>query len=224
MILDHTIKKISGQYPYEILVVDAMSIDNTIQTVLDFSLDNLKTYSDHSLRYRKFASLNKGVELSRGDVLIFLDADTLVPQDFDRLLIAEIEKGFVGGAFELDYNNKPFPLKLILAINRFRYKYSKHFYGDQVFFCNREAFQKVGGYPKVTILETAAICKKLKKIGKLSLIPQRVISSSRRFIAGGVINVFFQDIEIWLKYKLRLPTSRLGTKYWKQDKHVKKVF
>ncbi len=212
---------ISGLYEFEVLIVDAMSIDSTISAIEELGFNSVRLIIDAKLRFKKYAALNEGAKHAKGDVLIFLDADTLLPRNFDLLIMQVLTSKVVGGAFNLEYDIKPISLELVLLFNKIRYRISKHFYGDQAVFCKKEAFETVGGFPKVNVLETAGLCKRLKKKGKLYLVPTPVITSSRRFLKGGVFSVFMEDLAIWLRNKLSLSVSDLGTKYWESGNEHK---
>jgi rSAM/selenodomain-associated transferase 2 len=202
----------------EVVVVDAGSEDNSVMTVLEHSKE--RVHVDENLRGRKYESLNTGAHITSGDVLLFLDADTLLPERFDALILEAIQSGAVGGAFNMKFDRTPFSLGLIRFFNALRYRFTKHFFGDQAVFCTRDAFLKVGGFPSSTLMETAHFSASLKKKGKLKLINESVITSSRRFLEGGVLRVFWFDLRVYLKDLLRLGVEKEGEVYWGENAKV----
>ncbi len=97
--------KAAGNSEIELIVVDSGSCDQTVEIVNTCKSANL--YSHPELKGQKYAILNKGAQYANGDILLFLDADTLLPEHFDTLIISQaIENGFIGGAFEFKLSGK----------------------------------------------------------------------------------------------------------------------
>jgi len=104
----------------EIIVVDSGSTDNTADTARPL-VDKLILLK--SLSSGKWEALNKGAEISSGEILLFLDADTIVPKNYDK----EIEnvltnKNIVGGAFEFTLDGRQFGLRVVELINNIQIK------------------------------------------------------------------------------------------------------
>ena len=141
----------------ELIVIDSGSSDDTKEIAGSFGAVNLQTHPN--LKGKKYAILNEGVRYTKGEIFLFLDADTLLPNHFDSLIIEQvIKKGYVGGAFEFKLDGSNWSLRFIEIVNRIRYRLGQRYYGDQGVFCTREAFMNVGGYPKKQILERAYFC------------------------------------------------------------------
>lgn len=198
--------------PVEIIVIDSGSIDNTVSMIR--SIDDIKLKFRPDFKGRKQAALNHGAQHSSGAVLVFLDADTHLPARFDQLILKAISAGNVGGAFPMKFDKAGPLLRSIQLINHIRYSLTNRFFGDQAVFCTREAFFKAEGYPDIPIMESAHFCDRLKKDGRLKLLYRPVISSSRRFYQGGVLNVFWKDVVIYSRDLLGISNSRNGEKYW----------
>lgn len=205
----------SVKTPFEVIVVDCGSSDGTLRRI---GHQQVVTLTNQRLKGKKCRSLRMGTNIAQGDVLLFLDADTLVPPAYD----AAIEKALlnsrvVGGAFEFALDKQSFPLFLVTLVNRIRYRFRKRFYGDQGVFVRREAYLKAGGWPERSLLESAYLCKNLQKWGKLKLLSQPMITSSRRFTEGGVWRVFLHDIRIWLMDLLGMDVEKFGQAYWAKN-------
>ena len=152
----------------EIIVVDSGSTDNTadIARPLVDKLILLKPASSG-----KWEALNKGAEKCSGEILLFLDADTIVPKNYDREIENVLMKSnIVGGAFEFTLDGEEFGLRVVELINRVRYRVRHSFYGDQGFFVRSDIFHKAGMFPARRLFETSAMCRKLRRYGKLILI------------------------------------------------------
>lgn len=207
----------SGTMPLEIVVVDAGSKDATIEKAE--KLAHL-IHQDHALAGAKYKSLNKGAELASGEILLFLDADTLVPKSFDISIKEALSSNdVVGGAFEFGFNRRGVVYRVVEWINRVRYRVDKRYFGDQALFCSRQIFEQLGGYPDEPIMEAAYFCRALRKLGKLALIKSPVRTSARRFEEGNVYKVFLQDTWIWIQFTLGLNIKRYATAYWAENKN-----
>jgi glycosyltransferase involved in cell wall biosynthesis len=152
-------------------------------------------------------------------VLLFLDADTEPPTSYDTLIDEALqEHETIGGAFEFAMDGPQFGLRVVEFINRVRYRIWPRYYGDQAVFVRAEAYQQIGGCPDVPILESSAMCQRLWKHGRLTLISTPIKTSPRRFLDGGIYRVLAHDALIWLRDLLGLSTRKFGPRYWQWNK------
>jgi glycosyltransferase involved in cell wall biosynthesis len=197
----------------QILVVDAGSDDKTLESVGE--LDVL-TFSNPSFRFKKYESLNFGIQKAKGDYLLFLDADTILPKHFDLLISEKLsDEKIVGGAFEFAFSTPNWKFKIIEFLNRIRYRFSQVYYGDQALFCRIDVAIKVGGFPEKRLMEAAYFCEALKKEGQLSLIKSSIKTSPRRFLDHGFYKVCWFDVVMWVRFALKLSVDNYGERYWK---------
>jgi glycosyltransferase involved in cell wall biosynthesis len=203
-------------YNPEIIVVDSDSTDNTtdIARPLVDKLIRLKPSSSG-----KWQALNKGAESSSGEILLFLDADTVVPKDYDKEIEnVFINRNIVGGAFEFALDGREFGLRVVELINRGRYRVRHSFYGDQGVFVRSDIFFKSGMFPKKRLFETSELCRKLRKFGKLQLIKKPVLTSPRRFIEGGIYRVLLNDTKLWILNKFKTYSDKKSAdSYWEEN-------
>ena len=163
-----------AQQDYELLIVDGGSHDGTP--------DIAQRYGQviSSARGRAI-QMNAGAAAASGDVLLFLHADTLLPDDaFPAIEKALASPRVVGGAFRLCFNCDRWPYKLVAFSINLRSHLSKVFTGDQAYFIRAASFRAVGGYPDQPLMEDLEIITRLRKIGKVVLLPQYVTTSARR--------------------------------------------
>lgn len=170
------------------------------------------------------SALNLGAQSATGDVLFFLDADTIPPHGYDARIESVLsDPETVGGAFEFSLDGAEFGLRVVELLNRIRYRIRQRYYGDQGIFVRAEVFRRVGGYPERRILEAAYLCKALRKEGKLGLIGLDIKTSPRRFIEGGIYRVLAKDIKIWFLDLIGFPVDKFADDYWKENRiRVKK--
>ncbi|WP_422359477.1 TIGR04283 family arsenosugar biosynthesis glycosyltransferase [Reichenbachiella sp.] len=207
----------SREFELEVIVIDAGSRDGTTNTVKE-KVDQL--IEDSTLAGAKYKSLNKGAARAKGEALLFLDADTLLPENFDLLVMKALKvRGVVGGAFEFGFNRGGVVYRIIEWINRIRYRIDKRYFGDQAVFCSRENFERVRGYPHEPIMEAAYFCKALRGIGRLTLIKSPILTSARRFEQGNVFKVFLKDTWIWIQFTLGLNIKKYAPAYWAENQN-----
>lgn len=200
----------------EIIVVDAGSKDSTLSIVQEMT--RVVCISDDRLIGKKYASLNRGAALAKGDILIFLDADTFLPKDYQKLIEKTLSsEKVVGGAFEMVFDKNNMLLRFITYANSIRYNLTKRCYGDQAIFCKKHAFQAVNGFPEKIVLETAHLCERLMKVGQFRIINRSVVTSSRRFLEQGVLKTFLLDLYLLSMDNLGFNIDRSAMKYWKKN-------
>lgn len=210
----------SSSTEHEIIVVDSGSSDSTCDIAKGLDLILIQCESS---TLGKSHNLNQAAGLATGDVLLFLDADTLVPAEFDRLIESSLtDSSVVGGAFEFALDGPEFGLRVVELINRTRYKVRQRFYGDQGIFVRTEMFKRVGGYPEIALLESAYLCRNLRKHGKLKLIKKEIRTSPRRFIDGGIYRVLWGDIKIWFLDLIGISVNKYAAPYWNENKSKSK--
>lgn len=208
-------ERASGLNDYEVFVIDAGSTDDTTAKLQQAGIRFEQKAEFKGLKYK---SLNYGTSRVQGQIFLFLDADCEVPPFFDQLIFDAVRKPqVVGGAFEYRSANRTRVYRLIELINRTRYRLDGYYFGDQGLFCTRKAFESAGGYPDEPLMESAHICRSLRKLGKLALIRQPIITSARRFERGGPWRVFFHDTIIWLRFLVGLDVKKYASGYWGEN-------
>ncbi|MBI4228283.1 MAG: glycosyltransferase family 2 protein [Deltaproteobacteria bacterium] len=201
--------------PHEIIVVDSGSRDGTPEIAKRLGVKLIEIKPEIAGR---FHALNKGASIATGDVLLFLDADTILPEGYDAEIKSALgDQDIVGGAFEFALDGKGFSLRVVELINRLRYRISHQFYGDQGIFVRATLFHRLGGYPKKGILEASDFCASLMRMGRLVLIRREVKTSPRRFLEGGVYRVLAGDIKIWWLDLMGKPLDHFANVYWKKN-------
>lgn len=205
--------------PHEVIVADSGSADGTRELAAALGTRWVEIPTAPAPPRGRAAALNAGARVATGEVLLFLDADTLVPAAWDREIVSALAPpGVVGGAFELAFDGPELRLRLVEIVDRIRYRISGYYYGDQAVFARADAFRRVGGFPEQPLLESADLCKRLQRIGRLVLVRRRVLTSPRRFREGGILRVFAHDIWLWLLHRLGLPLRRQGERYWEENR------
>ena len=210
--IDHLLKSASKPNDVELLIVDSGSSDNTTDSIKDYPV---KLFVRPEFVLKKYESLNFGIKQAKGKILIFLDADTLLPDRFDELVRSSlVQKEVVGGAFEFAFQSADFKLKLISFFNRIRYRIDRRFYGDQAVYCRAEAAREVGGFPENQLMDAAFFCRHLSRKGKLRLIKKPIRTSPRRFIENGFRKTLWFDFKMLIRFYLNRTTDDQRDEYW----------
>ena len=177
---------------YELYVVDGGSTDNTVTIAKKYACVI-------SSKRGRAIQMNAGAKLCTGDILLFLHADTILPDNAFREIRKRVQDDtVVGGSFYIAFDADNFILRGISFITRFNFRLF-HF-GDQGIFVRRNVFQKLHGYKEMPIMEDYEFYKRLGKQGKVILIRMPVISSARRFIKKGVIRQLLINKFVVLTY------------------------
>ncbi len=162
--------------------------------------------------------MNAGAAVAEGDILIFLHADTRLPVDALRLIDRVMaDPACPGGAFSLAIGSRKWIYRLIAVLASWRSRLTRIPYGDQVIFIRRSAFRQLGGYPDIPIMEDVALMRGIKKRGgKISILPQCVVTSSRRWEREGVLYTTLRNWLLITAYCLGMPPERL-VRYYKNN-------
>jgi glycosyltransferase involved in cell wall biosynthesis len=202
--------------PHEIIVADCGSADGTADLAARLGT---RLAGGRPPPGSRATACNRGATVATGDVLLFLDADTLVPPGYDRAIGQALRAPeVVGGAFEFALDGPQLRLRLVEFINRIRYVLWPLYYGDQGVFARAAAFRAVRGYRDRRLLEASDFCRRLGRVGRLVLLRQPMTTSARRFIEGGILRVLAHDAGIWLLDLLALPTESFGPAYQEDNR------
>src|SRR5579884_1113778 len=158
----------------ELIIVDGGSSDATVSIAEKYG----RVIVSARGRARQ---MNAGATAASGETLIFLHADTRLPDDaFDAIERALASPRVVGGAFRICFNCDLWPYRLVAFSVNLRSRLRTLFTGDQAYFIRASSFQSIGGYPDQPLMEDLEIIKRLRQIGKVVLLPQYVTTSARR--------------------------------------------
>ena len=148
------------------------------------------------------AQMNAGAAVATGDVLLFLHADTWLPVDaFTAIATAASTPGFIHGGFRHRFSGSDWRLTMISNLHNFRCRHARTFYGDQAMFFAREAFMRAGGFPAVPA-EDIALSQRLRAIAPPVLLPETVVTSSRKFEQMGIWRSFARVVAILVCLRL----------------------
>lgn len=158
--------------------------------------------------------MNAGATRAEADVLLFLHADTRLPDDAANLISLAIAKGFHWGRFDVAFDNAKPIFKLIAFMMNQRSRLTGIATGDQCLFMTRQAFEAVGGFPPIALMEDIAISSKLNKLGKPSCLKSIVVTSARRWQQQGIYKTILLMWWLRLAYFFGADPDDLAARYY----------
>jgi len=160
------------------------------------------------------AQMNAGAAIARGDIFLFLHADTRLPDQADRL----VRDGLAGarrtwGRFDVAIAGKNPLLRVVAFMMNLRSRLTGIATGDQAMFVTREAFRTVGGFPDIGLMEDIAMSRALKRHSAPLCLADKVATSGRRWETHGVVRTIVLMWRLRLAYALGAAPDRLARRY-----------
>jgi len=185
--ISRTIRSCREAGPCEVVVADGGSRDATVEIARDLADAVIDAPRGRA------AQMNAGAAVARGEVLLFLHADTLLPAGAAAAALGALQDpGLIGGAFRVRLAASPGAGRYVRAMLGItgrmiggRARLSRSYTGDQAIFVRAETFRDFGGYPEIPLMEDVELSRRMRRAGKTALLPQRVETSGRRWEAWG---------------------------------------
>jgi len=190
----------------EIIVADGGSRDGTARLAEPFA-DRVIT-----VRRSRGTAMNAGAALGTGDALLFLHADTVLPANADRLIDVALARR-AWGRFDLRIAGRHPLLAVVARMINLRSRLTGIATGDQAIFVSRKAFEAVGGFPDLPLMEDIAISRRLKRLCRPFCIGVQAVTSGRRWEQNGVIRTILLMWRLRLFYYLGIEPALLAELY-----------
>jgi len=195
----------------EIIVVDGGSQDATCDIARRCSARVLQSDSGRA------AQMNFGARQARGQALLFLHADTVLPQHYCGTVLETLaQPGIVAGAFRLGINAPGRSLRLIERSANWRSAIFQLPYGDQALFLTAPRFREIGGFADLPIMEDFDLIRRLRRSGRIALAPDRVMTSGRRWRKLGPWKTTLINQWVILRYLAGSSPEKLAEFYRKR--------
>src|SRR5688572_33186610 len=153
--------------------------------------------------------MNAGARVATGEALVFLHADTRLPEDADQLIFQSLSSR-QWGRFDVTIDSRHPLLRLVACAMNLRSRLTGIATGDQAIFVRREAFD---GFPEIALMEDVAFCRRMKRRGPPACLRSRVSTSGRRWESRGVLRTVVLMWRLRLLYSLGAPPERLARLY-----------
>jgi rSAM/selenodomain-associated transferase 2 len=192
---------------HEVIVVDGGSADGTLESAAAHNCLALSSARGRGVQQ------NTGARRAIGEVLLFLHADTwLAPGSAGQAITALHDDGVVAGAFRQRIEAAGVLYRLLERGNALRARCGRP-YGDQGIFVRRDAFEQVGSFPEVPLLEDVLLTRQLRRLGRIVLLPGPLYVSARRWRRNGVLRQTLRNWRILAAAKRGVRPERLAGLY-----------
>jgi len=192
----------------EVIVVDGGSRDGTAELA-----------APHADRVicaprGRAAQMNAGAARARGEILLFLHADSLLPDAADALIIEGLARTRRGwGRFDVTIAARHPLLRVVERLMNLRSRLTGIATGDQAIFVTKSLLLAAGGYPEIALMEDVALCKRLKRYGPPLCLKHRLTTSGRRWEKRGVLRTILLMWRLRLAYWLGADPGKLAVRY-----------
>ena len=185
---------------HEVIVVDGGSSDGSVRLAASLADRVLKTERGRAHQ------MNAGAQAACGDVLLFLHADSRLPEPAVQLVLEGLARtGRAWGRFDVRIDGGHWLLPLVGALMNLRSRLTGICTGDQAIFVSRPLFLGVGGFPPIALMEDIALSRKLRRVSRPLCVAPAVRTSARRWERDGVVRTIL--LMWWLRLRYFFGTS-----------------
>ncbi len=204
-----TLERVGDIPDGEVIVVDGGSKDGTVKMAEEWGARVVRSEPGRGRQ------MDRGAAEAYGDILLFLHADTLLPEDF-QLLIREAMSDplTAGGAFTWKVDSPGLFLRWIERTVAWRTRLFRLPYGDQAIFVNSALFRELDGYASIPLMEDVDLVRRLKKYGDIISLDAPVTTSARRYERFGPVRTTLRNKVIFFGYYLGIRPDRLVKWYY----------
>jgi rSAM/selenodomain-associated transferase 2 len=199
-------QKIANQPEVEIIICDGGSSDNVFEVAKLNSCHYVTSPPGRSVQ------MNAGAQIARGQILLFLHADSYLPDNW----LQHIRRVNSWGFFRLRLSGKHWLFRVIEQFIQFRSALSRIGTGDQGLIFVKSFFNQINGFPPIPLMEDIAICKRAKRHHVPNIISDPIVTSSRRWEQNGIIRTVILMWKIRFLYWIGVSTDCLHRKYYPQ--------
>ncbi|MFT4815400.1 MAG: rSAM/selenodomain-associated transferase 2 [Pseudohongiellaceae bacterium] len=194
---------------HEVIVIDGGSADATVEQT-----KGLVDRCEVSVAGRS-NQMNHGASQAKGDILLFLHADTELPINADECICnALTAQDSRWGWFDVKLSKPRLAYQVVAAMMNLRARLTSVATGDQALFVERELFQEIGGFPPLALMEDIAISKMLRRRGRPASPAGLVTTSSRRWEENGLISTILLMWRLRFLYFIGVKPQRLREMYY----------
>lgn len=191
----------------EIIIVDGGSHDRTVDLAVESGAKIIHSDPGRAMQ------MNAGAALATGEILLFLHADTQLPDQFDAMIRATlVQSKIIAGAFTLQIALDLPGIRTVERGVNWRSRYLQFPYGDQAIFLRAQTFVELGGFPALPIMEDFELVRRLRRSGKIKILPAAVVTSGRRWQKFGVWQTTIVNQLVIVAYLFGVSPNRL--KQW----------
>lgn len=192
----------------EVIVVDGGSDDGTPEHAAPLADTVI------SAARGRASQMNAGARVARGEILLFLHADTLLPDAADALIIDGLKRARRSwGRFDVTIDSRHVLLRVVEHLMNLRSRLTGIATGDQGIFVTRTLFTAAGGFPDMPLMEDIELTKRLKRFGSPLCLRHRIVTSGRGWERRGVVRTILLMWRLRLAYWLGADPRQLAVRY-----------
>ena len=190
----------------EVVLVDGGSVDDSV------GIARAAGFRVVVAERGRARQMNAGARACGAAILLFLHADTRLPEAADAMLRAALAV-HAWGRFDVRIDGRPFMLRVVAALMNLRSRLSGIATGDQAIFVRREVFEAVGGFPKQPLMEDVELSRRLLRVSRPACLRARARTSGRRWEQRGVWRTILLMWRLRWAYWRGVPAERLAEAY-----------
>lgn len=196
----------------EVLVADGGSADATVALAIQAGARVVTVPKGRGRQCRA------GAEAAKGDVLLFLHADTWLPADAGAAVARALRatpgrRPVVGGAFRKAFRDAPWTMRGARFRSWLWFRFTRRPFADQALWCPADALKEVGGFPDLPLMEEFEWARRLETVGDLVLLRPVVRTSARKFRKNGVVATYRLMASILYRYARGEDAESLRRRY-----------
>ena len=203
-----------GAAQCELIVVDGGSTDNTVALAESFGAKVIQLGVANRGR-----QMNAGADVARGELLLFLHADSRVPPNgVESIILAMKDPAVIGGGFSLEFFPADFFYsQLAIGANVFC-RMTRMIFGDRGMFIRADRFQELGRFPETAIMEDAALATTMRRAGKIVILPGMMATSARKYVHETKFQAVYRTIWAYTAYRLGVPAQKIKAGYYRLER------
>lgn len=193
---------------HELIVVDGGSRDATVSQATPLADAVIPSPRGRARQ------MNAGSRRARGEVLLFLHADTWLAPDAGRVILDGLawhRKGW--GRFDVRLSGGHPCLRVVERLMNWRSRLTGIATGDQAIFVRKDWFEAIGGFADIPLMEDIDLSRRLKRLGAPLCLKESVLTSSRRWERRGILRTVLLMWRLRLEYYLGADPARLARCY-----------
>ena len=191
----------------ELIAVDGGSSDQTV--------DCATPHADLLLEAARGRArqMNAGAAAAHGEILLFLHADTRLPPAADQIIKQSIANGATWGRFDVEITGNSAWFPVIAGLMNWRSRLTGIATGDQGIFVKRSAFEQIGGFPDIPLMEDIVLAQRLKQLGRPACLREKVSTAGRRWEKHGILRTILSMWWLRLRFFCGADPKQLAIEY-----------
>lgn len=192
---------------HELIVADGGSADGTPERCTGLADAVIATPRGRARQ------MNAGAAQARGELLLFLHADTQLPPGAEAALARTVQAGADWGRFDVQIDGRSAMLPIVATLMNARSRLSGIATGDQAIFVRRTVFESIGGFPDQPLMEDIELSRRLRARSRPACLRERVVTSGRRWDSRGAWRTIVLMWTLRLRYWLGASPEALARAY-----------